>query len=117
MKKNDLFVILSICLIALISFLLFFSKEEVSYANVYYDGDLIIEIDLSVNDSYIVDGYNGEVLIVVENSKIKVEEEMSPLHICSKQGFVDTVNEPIICLPNKIVIELSGNNEIDAIVK
>jgi len=117
MKKNDLIVILIVIVVALLFFIVFNNSDEGQVANVYYDGKLILSIDLTVDDTYNVEGYNGAIVIVVKDNKIKVEEETSPLHICSKQGFVDNVNEPIICLPNKIVIELSGEDDLDAIIK
>ena len=71
------------------------------------------KIDLSINDTYSVKGFNGEVIIEVNNNKLRVKKEDSPLHICSKQGF--TNKGSIVCLPNKIVINFK-NNELDAIV-
>lgn len=90
-------------------------KTDSNYAYVYYENKVILEIDLRINREYTVKGYNGDVLIEVKDKKIRVEKETSPLHICSKQGYVDD-NTPIICLPNKIIIKIeSKNNNLDAI--
>ena len=42
-------------------------------------------------------------------------KEDSPLHLCSKQGYISKSYESIICLPNKIVIKLENNSDIDVI--
>ena len=63
------------------------------------------------------EGYNGKVKIVVNNNKIKVSEEKSPKHLCSKQGYISKTYEQIICLPNKIVIEIKDNDTVDTVVK
>jgi hypothetical protein len=116
MNKYDkrLIIILLLFIIILLSLKLIF-KSNSNYAYVYYKNEVILEIDLRINKEYIVDGYNGEVLIEVKDKKIRVEKETSPLHICSKQGYVSD-NTPIICLPNKIIIKIENkDNNLDAI--
>lgn len=94
-----------------------FSNNDDLIAIVSYDGNVVLEIDLNIDDVYEVDGYLGTVEIEVLNNKIRVVDETSPLNICSKQGFVDDVITPIICLPNKIIIELkSDSNGVDVII-
>lgn len=120
MNKNDLKLILIIIGISLImlSFLYFSKDNESKIANVYYDNDLVLSIDLNegTEKTYEVVGYNGKVIIKTSNGKIKVDEENSPLHLCSKQGYIEKSYETIICLPNKIVIEIE-NNELDTVVR
>ena len=116
--KNDIIlftIIITICLIMIL--IVNSASKESRYANVYYDGKIIKKIDLNINNTYNVKGYNGNVKIVVYNKKIKVAEENSPKHLCSKQGYINKSYESIICLPNKIVIEISGNDSIDTVVK
>jgi len=112
MNKYDLFLISIIVFISILLLVLFKSNDN-NYAYVYYNNDLVRIIDLSIDDSYTVLGYNGEVLILVKDNKLKVVKEESPLHICSKQDF--TNEGLIVCLPNKIVIEF-GNSNLDTIV-
>lgn len=117
MNKSDkkLIIILLIVLIILFIFKLII-KTYNNYAYVYYENNIIKTIDLTVDNIYTVDGNNGDVIIEVKNNKIRVIEENSPLHICSKQGWVSD-GTPIVCLPNKIVIKITSNNEYDAISK
>lgn len=119
MNKNDvrLVCIIGFFSVVFIIFLKLFSKSG-STAFVYYDGNLIKTIDLGYDSNYVVNGYNGDVYISVLNGKIKVEDEESPLHLCSKQGYIDSSYESIVCLPNKIVINISSDSNIyDAVVK
>lgn len=115
MNKNDIKLIIIVLLItiSLFSLSLFQKKASIARkANVYYANDLILEIDLSINKTYEVEGDNGKVVIEVLNNQIRVVEENSPYHLCSKQGFISNSGQSIICLPNKIIIELP-NNELD----
>lgn len=117
MNKSDIKLVLILLGISVIGIIVFkfFSKSGGS-ALVYHDGVLIKTIDLSINDRYVVNGDNGDVVIVVNDGKIKVDSENSPLHLCSRQGYISNTYESIVCLPNKIVINISGDS-LDAVVK
>lgn len=119
MNKNDVYLVAIILGIVVLLFLglKLNEKKNVTKALVYYDNELVLTIDLLTDEKeYVVDGYNGPVSIYAGNGKIKVEEEDSPLHLCSKQGYISKSYESIVCLPNKIVITLD-NNELDTVVK
>lgn len=116
--KNDIILISIIIVICLVFLLIInLNKKDAKYASVYYDSKLIKKIDLSIDNTYNVKGYNGNVKIVVKNNKIKVVKENSPKHLCSKQGYINKSYESIICLPNKIVIEIDSKDIIDTVVK
>ena len=117
MNKNDLILIICILIISLILILVTnINNIKGNTASVYYDNKLIEEIDLNIDKEYDVEGLNGNVHIVVKDKKIKVENENSPLHLCSKQGFIQNTSDTIICLPNKIIIKIN-NNELDTVIK
>ena len=119
MNKSDLILITIVFVISVILIVILMNNSSSgNYAFVYYENKIIKKIDLSKNDIYKVDGYNGEVVIEVKNHKIGVINETSPYHLCSKQGFVSSSLEPIVCLPNKIVIKIEEENtELDAVVR
>lgn len=121
MNKNDIKLLLIIGLIIIISFscLLLFKDNSSKYALVYYEDEVILKIDLSLKGEheYKVNGYNGEIVIKTQDSKIKVSEENSPLHICSSRGWIEESYEVLVCLPNKVVIKIETEDEIDTVVK
>lgn len=117
MNKNDLILIVilfSISIIILITFNL--NQKESNIAKVYYENKEILKIDLKINNTYTVDGLNGKVKIEVNNKRIRVVEENSPLHLCSKQGYISKSYETIVCLPNKIVIKIEDEEKLDGVV-
>lgn len=121
MNKSDLKLIGIILSVVIIFFGLLFIFEDNNSKNalVYYEDDLILTIDLSLKgeNTYKVNGYNGEIIIKTLDNKIKVEEENSSLHLCSKQGWIENSYEVIVCLPNKIIIKIEDKEEIDTVVK
>lgn len=118
-QKNDyiLLISLAVCLV-LICLVLELNKEKGSFAIVYHDNKQVLEISLdSPIKTYTVMGENGLVEIVAGDGKIKVEDENSPLHLCSKQGWIDSSIQTIVCLPNKIVIKIKDQRELDGVIK
>lgn len=115
MNKNDVKLIIIVLIIVLIFFIIkVYKNNDSMIANVYYEDKIIETIDLNIDNEYIVKGYNGDVVIEVKDKKIRVKEEESPRHLCSKQEYDDV----IICLPNKIVIKVEKEkNELDGVVK
>lgn len=119
MNKNDIWLMIIILMISSISIVSFsiLKKEENKVAKIYYDKNLIKTVDLNIDQTFTVNGYNGEIYIEVKNEKIRVNEEQSPLHLCSKQGYISSSLETIVCLPNKIVIQIESNDSLDTIAR
>ena len=53
------------------------------------------------------------VIVVSKENGVKVEEEKSPQKICSKQGWVNRVDTPVVCLPNSVYVVISDINDIN----
>lgn len=121
MNKQDI----RLCIILLIISLLILgifklnNKNNPKKAVVYYDNSKVLTIDLSdlKKEEYIINGYNGDIKIEKENGQIRVVEEISPKHLCSKQGWINKSYETIICLPNKVVIDIEDSEELDTIAR
>ena len=60
----------------------------------------------------LIDGFSSfvgpQIDVLVENGGFKVALENSPKNYCSKQGFENKVNWPIVCLPNSFSVVLSS---------
>jgi hypothetical protein len=82
-------------------------------AIVSYKDAEILRIDMSINNTYIVQGTLGEVVIEVQDQRIRVERETSPYNLCSIQGWVSSSMVPITCLPNHIIIVIVAPKEGD----
>ena len=89
--------------------------------NIYLDGKCIRSIDLSQADSsyeFTVDGPAGSNTIQVEPGRICVSRADCPDQICVRQGWISTSAMPVVCLPNRLVIQIeeqSGQSELDGV--
>ena len=119
MNKSDIVLCVVALIIGLIIFGIFkLNNDEGSYAVVYYEHDEVLRIDLKDKSerTYTVKGYNGDILIETVDGKVRVVDEISPKHLCSKQGYINSKSDSIICLPNKVIIEIL-NDEVDTVVR
>ncbi len=116
MKKSDVVLVVIVFILNSIFLYKVFPTSNSTIANVYYENSLVMELDLSKDDVYSLTATNGEVEISVVDGKVAITKETSPLKICSKQGYVDVSVVPLICLPNKVVVE--GNDaELDGVAR
>lgn len=87
---------------------------------VSYKDKEVLHVPLDKNKTYHVMGTLGKVNIEVKDKKVRVEKETSPLHLCSIQGWVSSSNEPIVCLPNHIVVQIeakSDDHDVDVVIQ
>ena len=118
MKKADKILILCIMVVSLLLCIpLFLSQNHVSYASVYVKEKEVLKIDLSKDKTYVVNGKLGKVHIEVKNRKVRVSQEKSPHHYCSKQGYVSNSNTPIVCLPNETVVKIENQKSQDTVIQ
>lgn len=97
------------------------NAQDEKIARIYQNKKLIYTINLnSVNEAYrltIVGDDGAENIVEVRSGSIGIIEASCPDHICIDTGFIDNSSVPIVCLPNKIIIEISdkADNYIDAV--
>lgn len=117
MNKSDIKLVVTLVVIIMGIFIFInVTKEKGSLAEVYYEDKLILSIDLNMDGEYTVDGELGDVILEVKDKKIRVKNENSPRNICSKEGYIGDSSRTLICLPNKIIVKIVGDNEIDGVV-
>ena len=89
--------------------------EEASRAKITSNGRLIRTVDLSVDQEFTVETEGGYNIVTVKDGKIAVTEASCPDHYCMNRGFCSG-GAQIVCLPNRLVIEFLGGQEVDGAV-
>lgn len=124
MTRGDKYLIVFVLILTIIS-LGFIKTQALSndnkYISVQVNGE---EIKKIIYDEKIIGktipietkyGYN---LLEIGDNKVRVIEASCPDKIDVKQGYISNIGETIICLPNKLVVEIKGmdkDNQIDMI--
>lgn len=88
------------------------SKIRGERANIYKDGKIIQTLDLNTPKEIDL----GTNIILVKDGTICVKSATCPDKLCVKQGEISFGGESVICLPNKVVIEVTGKSQdVDAV--
>ena len=86
-------------------------KTDAATARITRDGVLLEEIDLNAVDrpySFTLEDGSGSNTVSVEQGRIRVSEADCPDQICVHQGWISDSALPIVCLPHRLMIEITG---------
>jgi len=74
--------------------------------HVYKNNELIKVLDLNSDTDFVIDEHNS---IRIKDGKVSMMKSDCPDQLCVKQGSTDKI--PIICVPNKIIIEIKDGGK------
>jgi len=89
--------------------------SEAAFAEIYSDGKLLYTLDLQKDQTLTVESKWGENVITVREGKIAVTQADCPDGYCMARGFCSG-GAQIVCLPNRLVIRFTQQQEIDGVV-
>ena len=116
MSSRKLFIAVTagIFILSLISCAFIMTKRGGRTVVISQDGKALYSFDLDREpDRSIEIEYEGRVNIVeIKNKEVYMISADCPDHICIKTGRL-AHGKPIVCLPNRLVIEFSENGETD----
>ena len=87
-------------------------QDQARFARITSKGAEVKTVDLMIDQEFTVDGRNT---VTVGGGKIAVTWANCPDHYCMKRGFCAGGTD-IVCLPNRLVIEFLGDQEVDAAI-
>ena len=85
--------------------------EQARFARITSGGREIKTVDLAIDQEFTVDGKNT---VTVKDGKIAVTWADCPDGYCVSRGFRSSGGD-IVCLPNRLVITFTGEQEIDGV--
>ena len=106
----DIILVGVLLIVSLSVFLIMsFTKEQGSIAVVSVDGKKVAEYSLLVDGEYSLNG--GTNILIIKNGKAFISYASCPDGLCKNQGQISMAGEQIVCLPNKVMIEIIGEGE------
>ena len=103
----------AVCLF--LSILLLTPGDAAAYAEISSGGSVVKTVDLRVDQQFTVTADSGgSNTVTVRHGRIAVTEADCPDHYCMERGFCSS-GTPIVCLPNRLVIQFVGEQSIDAV--
>jgi len=87
---------------------------RVAEASIFRDGELLFQHLRLDNDQEVVLS-NGAMIVEVKEGRIRVKESDCPRRICLHTGWIQHPGETIVCVPNKIVIEIEASGSAPSV--
>lgn len=113
--KNDLIMIgVLIVMTALLFLGLFVFKKEGKLVVVSVDSVEVASFSLDKDLVYEIEGYNGgRNTLVIKDGVAYVKDSTCPDHLCEYMGKISKVGQSVICLPNRVVVEIRGSKNAE----
>lgn len=115
-KKGDIFISLGLLIL---SFLLamyfrsFNSKEEGQYIRIEQNSKLVGEYPLDVDKEIVLDGDGKYNKVIIKDGKAYMKEANCRDQICVHMREINVDGETIICLPNRVYVEVIDKSKED----
>ncbi len=103
----DIILIASVLLVVLSVFIVVsLTREDGTAVRVSVDGVTVAEYSLSSDGEYSLNG--GTNILVIEGGRAYMKYADCPDGLCKNQGKVYRSGERIVCLPNRVMVEIIG---------
>ena len=116
LKKMDIIIIVFLLILSFTPHLIFSNTLSKNYSSTYVNiktsGKVYDNIELSSfkgEKTIVIASDHGNNTISINNGSVKIIEADCNDSLCVKQGLISNVGENIICLPNKLIIEIKGD--------
>jgi hypothetical protein len=115
----DRILIVVLILFAITSlFFVSFLQTKGDIVQIFLNNQMKYQYKLTDEKNLIIKNQEGFIQIVVKDKKVWVDDSSCPAKICKKMGKISKTGQTIVCVPNKIFIQIIGKNKekyIDAI--
>lgn len=115
-KKADIFLLIVLLIVGLVSTFAISSASDLgTQVKISIAGELYGTYSLDEDRTITIisdDSYNE---VVIKDGKVFMSDANCPNKICVKHSPIDSTGESIVCLPNKVLIEIVGGEKYDAI--
>ena len=85
------------------------ARKPGSYFTVTVNGERVGSYPLSVNAEYELNG--GTNILVVEDGHVYMKSASCPDSLCVRQGKKSLSGQRIVCLPNKVMVEVFSDTD------
>ena len=117
---GDKILVIFMLLLGIISLIaLSHLRQPGDFVIIEANGQVVHQLDLNISQEIAVKGPIGETIIKINQNSAWVVHSDCPEKICVKTGKIHLAGEMIVCVPNKVVVKITGNqkNQFDVITQ
>ena len=123
MKKKDLFlgggILFAACVLFLVMNLMQYVQAKESGQKENQEKQVVIKVDgevygrYSLDEDQVIEVQEGDFYnrVRIEDGKAYMEEADCPDGYCMEQGHISHSHQTLVCLPHKLVVEISNDSE------
>lgn len=112
--KADFIIIVIMLLIGVVFACGLWLSKNGEKVRVIVDGKEYGEYSLTSDGEYIISGEAGGTnMLVIRNNEAYIKEASCPDGLCINMGKISKSGQSIICLPNRVVVEVVGDKDAD----
>jgi len=95
------------------------APREAEQAVITVDGKVFRTVRLGGYERIYVPGTGGYDIVEIDGRRVRVVDADCPDKLCIKTGWISRPPEQIVCLPNRVVVKITGGQaaDVDAIVR
>lgn len=125
MKRGDIGLIVALVIGVIVLTIWMLGDDNTyngqKYAKVTVDGEHFQTIELSEEyQEIMIETTRGNNLLRIVNHSVHVYTADCPDQLCVAMGSMDRVGQQIVCLPNRVLVEIIGDSaeggDVDAVV-
>ena len=102
LKKGDFIIIAIVVIAVVLSALAFVSFDDASRVIIKQNNKIVYDQSIDQNAAF----NTGTNLVIIEDGAVYVKEATCKNGDCVKLGKITKKGESIICLPNKVIVEI-----------
>lgn len=117
MKRLDIIIIVLMVTIALASLGFYKWNSSRNYDEKYVEISVkgehfktILLTDKTNRETFTINTDLGTNIVVIENGEVAIIQADCQDDLCVKDGFIKNPGEMVVCLPNKVVVEIKGQS-------
>lgn len=110
-QKRELNLIVAILVVSGLLSAIFYAanKKAAKQVLVTVDGQAVATLDLNRDTDMIINGYGGSTdHLVIKDGYASITEASCPDKVCVRTGKIHKTGELIVCLPNRVVVSVEG---------
>ncbi|WDV46244.1 NusG domain II-containing protein [Clostridiaceae bacterium M8S5] len=118
MKKLDIIIVIAVIFVAGLFYIvnnLINSDYDFNIVKITVDGKLYREIKLkdNNNEKIVIEKNGHKNIIDITGNEVRMIQANCSDKVCIKMGAISEPGEMIVCLPNKVIIEIQGDKKKD----
>ena len=106
---GDLFTIIIFIVLTTYLSSILWNFPQGEYLKIDMGKQEIGSFSLNQNVTKVIEGPVGKTEIIIDSGKVRISKSPCTKKYCIHQGWINQINQSIVCVPNQIYISIIGN--------